>query len=82
MNAAGLVDPEFFQQQFIGDLLHLERDAVPNVRMALARMLAAADLTNLPDAVEVLQRLSKDHDRQDTQARSYGKMHLLREASK
>lgn len=60
---AGLVDPEFFQQQFIGDLLHLENDAVPNVRMALARMLAAADLTNLPDAVEVLHRLSRDQDR-------------------
>lgn len=61
--SAGLVDPEFFQQQFIGNLLHLERDEVPNVRMALARMLAAADLTNLPDAVEVLHRLSKDQDR-------------------
>lgn len=60
---AGLVDPEFFQQQFIGDLLQLERDEVPNVRMALARMLAAADLTNLPNAVEVLHRLSKDQDR-------------------
>ena len=57
------MDPEFFQQQFIGDLLHLENDAVPNVRMALARMLAAADLTNLPDAVEVLHRLSRDQDR-------------------
>jgi hypothetical protein len=61
--SAGLVDPEFFQQQFIGDLLHLEHDPVPNVRMALARMLAAADLTTLPIAVEVLQRLSLDTDR-------------------
>jgi len=59
---AGLVDPEFFQQQFVGDLLHLEHDPVPNVRMALARMLAAADLTTLPSAVLVLQRLSQDED--------------------
>jgi len=61
--SAALVGPEFFQQQFIGDLLNLEHDPVPNVRMALARMLAAADLTTLPNAVEVLQRLSQDTDR-------------------
>ena len=62
----GLVETEFFQQQFIGLLLDLETDPVPNVRMALARMLAAADLTNLPNAVEVLRRLSKDSDRSET----------------
>ena len=66
LNAAGLVDPEFFQQQFIGPLLNLERDPVANVRMALARMLAAADLTNLPEAVEVLKRLAQDPDRYET----------------
>ena len=57
------MDPEFFQQQFIGPLLNLEHDPVANVRMALARMLAAADLTNLPEAVEVLKRLAQDPDR-------------------
>ncbi len=62
LDCAGLVEPEFFQQSFIGDLLHLEHDPVPNVRMALARMLAAADLTTLPSAVLVLQRLSQDPD--------------------
>lgn len=62
-DVAGLVETEFFQQQFIGLLLDLESDPVPNVRMALARMLAAADLTNLPNAVEVLRRLSQDKDR-------------------
>lgn len=58
-----MVEPEFFQQQFIGPLLSLENDPIPNVRMALSRMLAAADLTNLPSAVEVLKRMSQDSDR-------------------
>lgn len=62
-HGAGLVEPEFFQQQLIDPLLRLEHDPVPNVRMALARMLAAADLTTLPSAVDVLRRLSRDPDR-------------------